>query len=491
MLCASVNAVTSAGDLAQRRREQQQRQHEREVVPAREDVLDAEQHVAADAGALERRRDAAPPGRVERPARLRLGQHALLHARRAATRAKCRCDGASSSRMRLSITRCALRRTAQAPVEVHPAARRRRRDGRRLGRAARAAALERQLLGEVARDGAAAADVAPRGRSASRVSSSSGMRSSTSRAVRLERPARVRDAARVAPARPRHSSERAAGRRVPRRPARAHGSVSRRAHVGALAQLVEVVAQRRGRRRGGAARRAPRRGSRRAAAPRRARARRARARGSPRSSAPARSTSPGASACAARVAVGPRYSRSFGGGSGIRGQRRHLRVAERLRRRPRRARRRAGAPTASVGARARLRVVARRLRAHQDLAHGEAAAAREVVAVLRVEGLELRVVRLVALALARRPPGSPPPRGRRARAGRSARDRARGRAAPAAPRRPGGRGRGACRRRRSDRGGRSRAPARARSYSSRRTALPFTEATAPSGSASRGPGRRA
>ena len=50
-LCATVNDVTSVTTSPRRAGEQQQRQHEGEVVPAREDVLHAEHEIAPERGA--------------------------------------------------------------------------------------------------------------------------------------------------------------------------------------------------------------------------------------------------------------------------------------------------------------------------------------------------------------------------------------------------------------------------------------------------------
>ena len=75
------------GHFAQPPREQEQREQEGEVVPARGDVDDAERDVPEERGAARRSRP-RPARRLERPGGLRLREHALAHAGGAARDAR-------------------------------------------------------------------------------------------------------------------------------------------------------------------------------------------------------------------------------------------------------------------------------------------------------------------------------------------------------------------------------------------------------------------
>jgi hypothetical protein len=113
-----------------------------------------------------------------------------------AIRAKCRCDGAASSRMLLSSERATARRARDPPMEVRPSPRRGLCGERLDRRAACVADAQREMVGEIVRGRSAAADVE---HGIEREARQLEQRDAHlhRRAGRVELPARVRHAARV------------------------------------------------------------------------------------------------------------------------------------------------------------------------------------------------------------------------------------------------------------------------------------------------------
>ena len=149
------------GDLSEAARQQQQGQHEGQVVEARQDVLDAEQDVAAQGGAPGlARRSLRDIGTGQCPDRLPLDQHALesavllprdpreVHVRRRLGQQDAALDPGR-----------ATRRAVDPPLKVGPALRRTPGDRRFGNRTELAADAEREVTREVARRAAAAAHV--------------------------------------------------------------------------------------------------------------------------------------------------------------------------------------------------------------------------------------------------------------------------------------------------------------------------------------------
>ena len=221
------------GQLTEAPCQEEQREHERQVVPTREDVLDAEHHVARQRGAAGRRFTRGRsflPGERQGPAPLALDQQALeaalsvaLHPREVHVRRRLGGEDAALDGDR------AAGLAAEAPGEVGPALRRLARERGTFGCARLPADLERQVFHEVARSRAVAAHVEHRVHAQPRELEQRHAQPHLGTVV-VEGPARVGDATRVGRGRRRRERvERGRERDEPDRHARgetrSHGRV--------------------------------------------------------------------------------------------------------------------------------------------------------------------------------------------------------------------------------------------------------------------------